>query len=166
MACSSLKINCRNQIDSVSSRAWVSTATRALVSGVTRVARISVAPTVHSVRQNSLRSYPAFHRKFGETQRRPVCSHHAPIPPNPTPHPPSPDPTAGPTSPRRPRESRREHRWPAPSPGVAQLASTSAAISHSALLIRTSSRIEVMRRVRTSRPPGDRRSSPPRRRFS
>src|SRR5438128_819599 len=41
--------------------------TRSLISGVTRVVKTSVAPTAHNVRQNSLRSYPAFHSKCSET---------------------------------------------------------------------------------------------------
>ena len=45
-------------------------------------------------------------------------------------------------------------------------ASTSAAMSQSPLLMRTSSRIEVIRRVRTSRPFADRRDRPPRSKFS
>lgn len=45
-------------------------------------------------------------------------------------------------------------------------ASTSAARSHSPLLMRTSSRIEVIRRVRTSRPLAERRVSPPPSKFS
>ncbi len=69
-------------------------------------------------------------------------------------------------TPPHPRKDGRERRRPAPSPDSPQLASTSAAISQSALLIRTSSRIEVIRRVRTSHPLGERRGKPPRRRFS
>jgi len=53
-----------------------------------------------------------------------------------------------------------------PSPTRAQAASIVAATSHRALLIRTSCLIEVIRRVRTSRPLLERRLRPPRSRFS
>lgn len=53
-----------------------------------------------------------------------------------------------------------------PSPESAQPASLCEARSHSRLLIRTSSRIELMRRVRVNLPLTDRRLRPPRSRFS
>jgi hypothetical protein len=51
-------------------------------------------------------------------------------------------------------------------PARAQAVRISAATSHRALLIRMSSLIEVIRRVRTSRPVLERRLRPPRSKFS
>jgi hypothetical protein len=83
-------------------------------------------------------------------------------------------PIAGSPSIQNPADSSRTKKWregtarhllPTIEP-KSQPVSTSSARSHSWLLIRTSSRIEVIRRVRDRRPLAANRTSPPRSRFS
>src|SRR5258708_39327044 len=100
-------------------------------------------------------------QKHAEAQ--PVVAHPHGQPPNLRPPPPRLATAA--TFPMAKRNGEEAPVTPPPR-GAGYATSIVSARSQSPLLSRTSSRIEVMRRERTSRPVGDRRLRPPRRTFS